>query len=87
MKITDVNIKFDMYLRLNPYFTGILRNIIEGDLCTGYFVNGKHHREDGPAYTQSSGLQMWFLNGRRHFLKAQYDHELINYRMRRIIDK
>jgi hypothetical protein len=29
-------------------------------------LNGKRHREDGPAYVQSDGYKAWFLNGLYH---------------------
>ena len=28
--------------------------------------NGKLHREDGPAITDSNGTKFWYLNGERH---------------------
>lgn len=31
-----------------------------------WYLNGKLHREDGPARTTSIGLQEWYLNGSRH---------------------
>jgi len=31
-----------------------------------YQLNGKCHREDGPAVISASGSQSWWLNGRRH---------------------
>ena len=33
---------------------------------TEWFLNGKLHREDGPAIESSSGSKFWFLNGKRH---------------------
>jgi len=31
-----------------------------------WYLNGKIHREDGPAVEQSNGTLKWFLNGKRH---------------------
>jgi hypothetical protein len=34
--------------------------------CTEWFLNGKLHREGGPAVELSDGTRFWFLNGLRH---------------------
>jgi len=31
-----------------------------------WFLNGKLHRDDGPAIEYSFGTKKWFLNGERH---------------------
>ena len=31
-----------------------------------WYLNGKLHREDGPALEYSSGTKEWYLNGKRH---------------------
>ncbi len=31
-----------------------------------WFLNGKRHREDGPACEYSNGDKEWYLNGKRH---------------------
>jgi len=31
-----------------------------------WFLNGKRHREDGPAVEYSNGTKYWYLNGNRH---------------------
>ena len=31
-----------------------------------WFLNGKRHREDGPAIECADGAKHWFLNGKRH---------------------
>ena len=31
-----------------------------------WYLNGKCHREDGPAIEHSSGTKSWYLNGKRH---------------------
>jgi hypothetical protein len=33
-----------------------------------YRLNGKHHREDGPAIIYADGSQEWYLNGEHHRL-------------------
>jgi len=32
----------------------------------GWWLNGKYHREDGPARMWSDGSKSWWLNGKRH---------------------
>ena len=50
---------------------GISYFLVDGDLvrtesewCKRYFLNGKHHREDGPAIEYVNGDKHWYLNGR-----------------------
>ena len=31
-----------------------------------WYLNGKRHREDGPAYEGTNGDKKWYLNGKRH---------------------
>jgi hypothetical protein len=31
-----------------------------------WYLNGKLHREDGPAIEYSDGYKAWFLNGKQH---------------------
>ena len=31
-----------------------------------WFLNGKQHREDGPAEIYSGGSKFWWVNGQRH---------------------
>ena len=31
-----------------------------------WYLNGKLHREDGPAYEGANGTKSWYLNGKRH---------------------
>ena len=33
---------------------------------TEWYLNGKRHREDGPAIEWSDGDKEWYLNGKRH---------------------
>ena len=32
----------------------------------GWYLNGKLHREDGPAFEGAGGDKVWWLNGKRH---------------------
>ena len=40
--------------------------IIDPDGTKEWFLNGKLHRENGPAIEWPTGLREWFLNGKRH---------------------
>jgi hypothetical protein len=31
-----------------------------------WYLNGKFHREDGPAIEYANGYKAWYLNGKRH---------------------
>ena len=31
-----------------------------------WFLNGKYHREDGPAIELANGAKHWYLNGKLH---------------------
>ena len=31
-----------------------------------WYLNGKWHREDGPAIENANGSKYWYLNGKRH---------------------
>jgi len=31
-----------------------------------WWLNGKRHREDGPAIEEASGGKSWYLNGKKH---------------------
>ena len=34
--------------------------------CTKWTLNGKLHREDGPAIEYANGDKFWYINGQRH---------------------
>jgi hypothetical protein len=40
--------------------------IIRPDGTKAWHLNGKYHREDGPACEYSNGTKFWYLNGKRH---------------------
>jgi len=31
-----------------------------------WWLNGKYHREDGPAIEHNNGSRYWYLNGKNH---------------------
>jgi hypothetical protein len=39
--------------------------IVQDDGDKEWYLNGKLHREDGPAVEYSSGTKVWYLNGFR----------------------
>jgi hypothetical protein len=45
-------------------YTGIVKHPII--LETYWYLNGKLHREDGPAIEHADGRKCWYLNGLRH---------------------
>ena len=44
-----------------------------GDKC--WYLNGKLHREDGPAIEYSNGHKEWFLNG-KCLTEAQFNEKM-----------
>jgi hypothetical protein len=44
--------------------TGYTTKEIDG--VTYWYLNGKLHREDGPAADFASGTKFWYLHGKRH---------------------
>ena len=41
-----------------------------------WYLNGKLHREDGPAREWANGSKYWFLNGKRH---REEEHKRMTY--------
>ena len=39
---------------------------VDGNGSKSWYLNGKLHREDGPAIEYSSGFKAWYLNNARH---------------------
>ena len=39
---------------------------VDADGTKKWFLNGKCHREDGPAIERANGDKLWFLNGSFH---------------------
>ena len=38
----------------------------DDDGYKAWYLNGKLHREDGPAIEEADGYKAWYLNGKRH---------------------
>jgi hypothetical protein len=51
------------YIHEHPSFTGCLIDD-NGDMA--WYLNGKMHREDGPAIESPVGSKAWYKNGLRH---------------------
>jgi len=63
-KCYNIDKKF-MYKGVNmSYKTYEVRVYVNG--TKKWYLNGKLHREDGPAYERSNGTKIWYLNGKRH---------------------
>ena len=57
------------YDHFNDIFTELRNGIYEvKDFGTLYFVNGKLHREDGPAIEYIFGTKCWLINDKYHRL-------------------
>ena len=39
---------------------------VHGNGTTHWYLNGEHHREDGPAVELANGNKYWYLNDKRH---------------------
>jgi hypothetical protein len=44
----------------------VKRTVEYEDGSKGWFLNGNHHRADGPAVEWADGTKVWYLNGERH---------------------
>ena len=55
--------KIRNYSEVPTDFTGVVRY---PDGSKSWRLNGKYHREDGPAYEGVNGSKQWCLNGKRH---------------------
>ena len=56
-------LKVKKYGEIPEDYTGIAEMV---DGSKRWFLNGKLHREDGPAVEWSNGSKRWFLNGKYH---------------------
>lgn len=57
-------LKLDNYTDQKPInYTGI---IIYPDGCKVWCLNGRRHREDGPAIISRNGNKYWYINGKLH---------------------
>ena len=57
------NIKFKRYIKNDPFQRKDLYFYYDG--TKEWHLNGKLHREDGPASERSNGAKHWWLNGNR----------------------
>jgi len=60
------------YFKGRETFTGVVkdkRNTIV------YYLNGKYHREDGPAIIFADGYKEWCLNGESYGWNDEYTNE------------
>jgi len=61
---TPIRVKYwHTYIKEHPEFTGC---IIDKDKDIGWFKNGEHHRENGPAIEYAYGSKVWYVNGELH---------------------
>ena len=51
---------FNCITVIKPFFVNY------SDGSQEWYLNGKFHREDGPAIIRPDGSQFWYLNGRLH---------------------
>jgi len=60
MEIVKTDLYWYEFIDKNPEFTG---RVIDRYGSKAWFLNGKHHRTDGPAIELSNGYKAWYLNG------------------------
>ena len=58
------DIKFKRYINNDPFQRKEIRFYSIGS--KQWWLNGKLHREDGPAIEYSDGAKSWYLNGNLH---------------------
>ena len=63
METVKINGFWWEYIEKHPDFTGILT---KSSGVKSWWLNGKLHREGGPAVEHVNGSKSWFLNGKRH---------------------
>ena len=57
--------------------------IVDSDGSKKWYLNGKRHREDGPAVEWADGSKEWYLNGKKLFSrqlnskKIQKEHPVL----------
>jgi hypothetical protein len=64
-----LNHKFDGST-ITYFFEGDIKLVVKswGNGSKSWFLNGKLHREDGPAYECPDGAKEWYQNGKLHRL-------------------
>ena len=63
MEVTKTDLYYFEFIEKNPEFTGC---VIDCDGDKFWYLNGKYHREEGPAVEGANGTKEWFLNGKCH---------------------
>jgi len=56
------DIKFKRYINNDPFLKKAIW-FCSDEGYKGWWLNGKRHREDGPAIEYANGVKQWFLNG------------------------
>jgi len=75
MKYTKDNpklVKNILHFKGKRNFTGVVKNEHNSFI---YYLNGKFHREDGPAVEWSNGDKKWFLNDKYYGSNNDYTNE------------
>ena len=70
-------IKFKRYIKNDPLLMKEIRFYFDGS--KHWFLNGKHHREDDPAFIGSDGIKYWFLNG-KYYNRKEFPEALGKYK-------
>jgi hypothetical protein len=59
-KEAEESYKIQIYKKMITYEVQVTKN------ATTWYINGKRHREDGPAIEYSDGGKAWYINDKRH---------------------
>ena len=63
MEIVKTDLYHVEFIERDPKFTGC---VIDKNGSKYWYLNGKEHRTDGPAYECADGSKYWYLNGKEH---------------------
>ncbi len=74
-------IKVNHWKKIPKKYTGCIE--IAGSLY--WFKDGKHHREDGPAYITKTGYKEWYINGSKIWSSGRKD--IYDYKSYIVISK
>jgi len=58
----------DLHRKNNPAYVNFDKN--NNLTISGWFINGKLHRESGPAIVWKDGARKWYINGKLHRLNG-----------------
>ena len=78
------NIYFKRYIRSDPFQRKDLYFYSSG--AKSWFLNGKLHREDGPASERSNGAKHWWLNN-NNFSEKNYWKAIEKYKKKNKTNK